>query len=131
MAWPRLRFWSSVPRLCAGHHQSLHPCGSGPSTELDDDIGQHLGHVGQEFGTTTGRERRCSWFDAVAVRQAIQVSSISGLCLTKLDVLDGLKEVKICVAYELKDGTRVKSLTDVSRLDEATQCMKLCRAGMT
>ncbi len=95
--------------------------GSGPfPTELDDDIGEHLGHVGQEFGTTTGRERRCGWFDAVAVRQAIQVSSISGLCLTKLDVLDGLKEVKICVAYELKDGTRVKSLTDVSRLDEAT-----------
>ena len=56
----------------------------------------------------------------MAVRQAIQVSSISGLCLTKLDVLDGLKEVKICVAYELKDGTRVESLTDVSRLDEAT-----------
>ena len=95
--------------------------GSGPfPTELDDDIGEHLGRVGQEFGTTTGRERRCGWFDAVAVRQAIQVSSISGLCLTKLDVLDGLTEVKICVAYELKDGTRVESLTDVSRLDEAT-----------
>ena len=95
--------------------------GSGPfPTELDDDIGEHLGRVGQEFGTTTGRERRCGWFDAVAVRQAIQVSSISGLCLTKLDVLDGLKEVKICVAYKLKDGTRVESLTDVSRLDEAT-----------
>ena len=95
--------------------------GSGPfPTELHDEIGEHLGTVGQEFGTTTGRERRCGWFDAVAVRQAIQVSSITGLCLTKLDVLDGLKEVKICVAYELADGTRVESLTDVSRLDEAT-----------
>ncbi|MGB0957258.1 MAG: adenylosuccinate synthase [Litorivicinus sp.] len=95
--------------------------GSGPfPTELDDDIGEHLGRVGQEFGTTTCRERRCGWFDAVAVRQAIQVSSITGLCLTKLDVLDGLQEVKICVAYELTDGTRVESLTDVSRLDEAT-----------
>ena len=95
--------------------------GSGPfPTELHDDIGEHLGRVGKEFGTTTGRERRCGWFDAVAVRQAIQVSSITGLCLTKLDVLDGLKEVKICVAYELNDGTRVESLTDVSRLDEAT-----------
>ena len=97
-------------------------------TELDDDIGEHLGRVGQEFGTTTGRERRCGWFDAVAVRQAIQVSSISGLCLTKLDVLDGLKEVKICVAYELKDGTRVESSPMCRGRTKPLRCMKPCPA---
>ncbi len=75
--------------------------GSGPfPTELHCEIGRHLGEKGHEFGTTTGRERRCGWFDAVALRQAVRVNSISGICLTKLDVLDGLKEIKICIRYE-------------------------------
>ena len=79
--------------------------GSGPfPTELDCDIGLHLGTVGHEFGATTGRKRRCGWFDAVAVRKAIQVNSISGICLTKLDVLDGLETVKICTAYHNAQG---------------------------
>ncbi len=79
--------------------------GSGPfPTELDDDIGRHLGEKGHEFGATTGRKRRTGWFDAVAVKYAIRVNSVSGICLTKLDVLDGLKEVKICVAYQDADG---------------------------
>jgi adenylosuccinate synthase len=78
--------------------------GSGPfPTELHCSIGRHLGEKGHEFGTTTGRERRCGWFDAVALRQAVRVNSISGICLTKLDVLDGLDEIKICIRYE--DGS--------------------------
>lgn len=80
--------------------------GSGPfPTELRDDIGEYLGVKGQEFGATTGRKRRCGWFDAVAMRRAVQVNSISGFCLTKMDVMDGLKEIKICVGYQLPDGS--------------------------
>ena len=79
--------------------------GSGPfPTELDDEIGHHLGTVGHEFGATTGRERRCGWFDAVAMHRAVQVNSVSGFCLTKLDVLDGLKTLKICTAYKAENG---------------------------
>jgi adenylosuccinate synthase len=78
--------------------------GAGPfPTELFDDMGKHLASVGDEFGATTGRPRRCGWFDAVALRRAIINSSISGLCVTKLDVLDGLDIIKICVGYRL-DG---------------------------
>lgn len=85
--------------------------GSGPMpTELFDEVGRHLAEKGQEVGTTTGRGRRCGWFDAVAVRHAIEVNSISGICLTKLDVLDGLDEVKICVAYRLASGEQVDYL---------------------
>jgi adenylosuccinate synthase len=81
--------------------------GAGPfPTELFDDMGEHLGRVGAEFGATTGRPRRCGWFDAVALHRSIINSSVSGLCVTKLDVLDGLETVRICVAYEL-DGERI------------------------
>jgi adenylosuccinate synthase len=80
--------------------------GSGPfPTELSCEIGQYLGEKGHEFGTTTGRSRRCGWFDAVALRQAVRINSISGICLTKLDVLDGLEEIKICTGYQHRDGT--------------------------
>ncbi len=76
--------------------------GSGPfPTELDDAIGQRLGERGREFGTVTGRKRRCGWFDAVLVRQAVQVSGVHGMALTKLDVLDGLDELMICTGYRL------------------------------
>ncbi|MBB6520680.1 adenylosuccinate synthase [Pseudoteredinibacter isoporae] len=82
--------------------------GSGPfPTELSCEVGKHLGVVGHEFGATTGRERRTGWFDAVAVKHAIRINSISGLCLTKLDVLDGLECVKICVGYQDKDGNSI------------------------
>lgn len=78
--------------------------GSGPfPTEQDNDVGAFLGEKGHEFGTTTGRKRRCGWFDAVLVRQSVKISGITGIALTKLDVLDGLEEIKICVGYEL-DG---------------------------
>jgi len=74
--------------------------GSGPfPTELTDQIGETLGDRGREFGTVTGRRRRCGWFDAVAVRQAIKTAGIDGIALTKLDVLDGFDEIKICTAY--------------------------------
>ena len=79
--------------------------GSGPfPTELECDVGEHLGVKGHEFGATTGRKRRTGWFDAVAVKHAVRVNSMSGMCLTKLDVLDGLKEVKICVGYKNSQG---------------------------
>jgi adenylosuccinate synthase len=80
--------------------------GSGPfPTELDDTDGQRLGERGHEFGTVTGRQRRCGWFDAVLVRQSAAVSGITGIALTKIDVLDGFETVKICVGYEI-DGKR-------------------------
>jgi adenylosuccinate synthase len=78
--------------------------GEGPfPTELFDAVGQRLGERGHEFGTVTGRQRRCGWFDAVMVRQAIITGGITGIALTKLDVLDGLKELKICTGYRLND----------------------------
>ncbi|MDG2375740.1 MAG: adenylosuccinate synthase [Woeseiaceae bacterium] len=84
--------------------------GAGPfPTELFDDMGEHLGTVGAEFGATTGRPRRCGWFDAVALRRSIINSSVSGLCVTKLDVLDGLETVRICVGYEI-DGELIKGV---------------------
>ena len=84
--------------------------GAGPfPTELFDDVGEHLGSVGAEFGATTGRPRRCGWFDAVALRRSIVNSSVSGLCVTKLDVLDGLETVRICVGYEI-DGKAIAGL---------------------
>ena len=76
--------------------------GEGPfPTELTDDIGNHLGEKGHEFGTVTSRKRRCGWFDGVLVRQTIKISGINGIALTKLDVLDELDEINLCVAYEL------------------------------
>ncbi len=88
--------------------------GSGPfPTELydgldkQDPVGKHLGDKGHEFGATTGRLRRTGWFDAVAMKRAVQINSITGFCLTKLDVLDGLEEIKICTGYKLEDGSIV------------------------
>ncbi len=93
--------------------------GSGPfPTELDDHVGRHLADKGNEFGATTGRARRCGWFDAVALKRAIQVNSISGLCLTKLDVLDGLDTVHICVSYQDADGRDLTSAWDADSFAE-------------
>ncbi|AXS41785.1 adenylosuccinate synthase [Breoghania sp. L-A4] len=84
--------------------------GEGPfPTEQMNEVGQFLGERGHEFGTVTGRQRRCGWFDAVLVRQTVRTSGITGLALTKLDVLDGLKEIKICVGYML-DGKEIDYL---------------------
>jgi adenylosuccinate synthase len=80
--------------------------GEGPfPTELNDDAGEHLRKVGQEYGTTTGRPRRCGWFDAVIARYAARVNGVTDFVLTKLDVLTGLERVPICVAYDV-DGVR-------------------------
>ncbi len=84
--------------------------GEGPfPTELTDEIGEKLGTVGKEFGTVTSRKRRCGWFDGVLVRQTIKISGIDGIALTKLDVLDQLDEIKMCVAYEV-DGKKIDYL---------------------
>jgi adenylosuccinate synthase len=84
--------------------------GGGPfPSELDDENGQIMGDRGREFGTVTGRRRRCGWFDAVLVRQAVKTNGIDGIALTKLDILDVFKEIKVCVAYEL-DGRRLDIL---------------------
>ncbi|EJD6048169.1 MULTISPECIES: adenylosuccinate synthase [Providencia] len=79
--------------------------GAGPfPTELFDEVGEFLREKGQEFGATTGRKRRTGWLDIVAINRAVQINSLSGFCMTKLDVLDGLEEVKICVGYRRPDG---------------------------
>ncbi len=84
--------------------------GEGPfPTEQDNEVGQFLGERGREFGTVTGRRRRCGWFDAVLVRQTARISGINGIALTKLDVLDGMEEIKVCVGY-LLDGERIDYL---------------------
>ncbi len=81
--------------------------GSGPfPTELFDEVGDHLGTRGHEFGATTGRQRRCGWLDIVSLKRSLQINSVTGICITKLDVLDGLEKIKICVGYKL-DGQRV------------------------
>ena len=94
--------------------------GEGPfPTELFDDDGNRLGEKGHEFGTTTGRKRRCGWFDAVLVRQTCATSGVTGISLTKLDVLDGFKKLKICVGYEL-DGKTLSYLPTAA--DRQARC---------
>ena len=94
--------------------------GAGPfPTELFDDAGAHLASVGAEFGATTGRPRRCGWFDAVALRRSIINSSVSGLCVTKLDVLDELETIQICVGYEI-DGEPISGVPVV--VDRFAEC---------
>ena len=97
--------------------------GEGPfPTELDDDYGNKLGARGHEFGTTTGRRRRCGWFDAVLVRQTCATSGVNGISLTKLDVLDGFEKVKICIGYKL-DGVLIDYLPTAA--DQQTRCQPI------
>ncbi|MBS24615.1 MAG: adenylosuccinate synthase [Gammaproteobacteria bacterium] len=92
--------------------------GSGPfPTELFNEVGQHLSMVGAEKGATTGRDRRCGWFDAAAVKLATRISSVSGICLTKLDVLDGLEYVKVCTGYAGVGENTSEILMDVDRFE--------------
>jgi adenylosuccinate synthase len=100
--------------------------GSGPfPTELYDavdkldPVGKHLATKGHEFGATTGRARRCGWFDAAALKRSIQINGVSGLCVTKLDVLDGVEELKLCTGYKLEEG-----LTDILPVgaEELSRC---------
>ncbi len=93
--------------------------GSGPfPTELFDSVGSHLATVGHEKGATTGRDRRCGWFDAAAVRFAVRINSVSGICLTKLDVLDGLETIRVCVGYQGKGDSASASLMDIDSYKE-------------
>ena len=93
---------SQVVGICKAYTTRV---GEGPFvTELTDDIGDHMQKVGQEFGATTGRKRRCGWLDMVLIRQSVRVSGISGIAVTKLDVLTGLKKLKICVGYRTAAG---------------------------
>ena len=95
--------------------------GSGPfPTELHDDIGAHLAKQGHEFGATTGRARRCGWFDGVALRQAVRINSVTGLCLTKLDVLDGLSTIKVCVDYKDAAGNSIAAPFDCEDYGDIT-----------
>ena len=95
--------------------------GSGPfPTELFCETGAHLAKQGHEFGATTGRARRCGWFDAVALKHSIQINSVSGICLTKLDVLDGLESIKICTGYVDQDGKEVSSPCDSEGYEAVT-----------
>ena len=95
--------------------------GSGPfPTELFDQAGEALGREGHEFGATTGRPRRCGWFDAVNVKHACRLSGVTTLCITKLDVLDQFSEIKICIDYE-RNGKHVD--TSPAQLNELTQCV--------
>ena len=106
--------------------------GAGPfPTELFDEYGEHLSRVGHEFGAVTGRKRRCGWFDAVALRRSIIHSSVSGLCLTKLDVLDGLDSLQICVGYKSENGKvdRRSRRCSPTRSRTWSRCTKKCRAG--
>jgi adenylosuccinate synthase len=112
--------------------------GGGPfPTELFDATGKHMGQRGAEFGATTGRARRCGWLDAVALRRMIELNGVTGLCVTKLDVLDGLEELKICTAYRL-DGEILDSIpidsdrwSDVEPLYESFAGWQLPTAGTT
>ena len=95
--------------------------GGGPfPTELEDENGQWMQQTGAEFGATTGRPRRCGWFDGVMVRQSVKLSGITGLCITKLDVLSGLKKLRFCVAYETPDGKLLETMP--ASLDILAQC---------
>lgn len=99
--------------------------GAGPfPTELFDDIGERLQTKGNEKGTTTGRSRRCGWFDAMLVKHAIRVNSISTICLTKLDVLDGLDTIKVCIGYQDKNGNPVQMPSSADQFEKVTPIYK-------
>lgn len=99
--------------------------GSGPMpTELNCEIGKFLAEAGGEVGTTTGRARRCGWLDAEILRYAAKVNSLSGICLTKLDVLDGLEEIKVAVGYEDEKGERLEFSPDIEILEKARPIYK-------
>jgi adenylosuccinate synthase len=98
--------------------------GSGPfPTELDNDVGRHLARRGNEFGATTGRPRRCGWFDAAALKRSIQINGVSGLCVTKLDVMDGVETLRLGVGYKLsgREGNEFRSILPVGA-DELACC---------
>jgi adenylosuccinate synthase len=112
--------------------------GAGPfPTELFDEYGEHLSRVGHEFGSVTGRRRRCGWFDAIALRRSIVHSSVSGLCMTKLDVLDGLDTIRVCVGYRVRGETTSETplfadaYNEIEPVYEELPGWKLSTVGLT
>ncbi len=106
--------------------------GSGPfPTELDDSIGEGIRERGAEFGTTTGRPRRCGWFDAVAARFAVEVSGIDAVALTKLDILDGVDEIKVATSYRLPDGTIIDTFPADAEIAETIEPLYETRPAWT
>jgi adenylosuccinate synthase len=104
--------------------------GGGPfPTELDDEVGQGIRDRGQEYGATTGRPRRCGWMDIVALKRAVAINGISGLCITKLDVLDGMDKLKICIAYEYRGKRTEYAPLDARAGTSARRCTWSSRAG--
>ncbi len=104
--------------------------GSGPfPTELDDAIGEGIRERGAEYGTTTGRPRRCGWFDAVAARFAVEVSGIDAIALTKLDILDGVDEIKVATSYRLPDGSTIDTFPADAEVAEALEPIYETRPG--
>ena len=109
--------------------------GSGPfPTELDNDVGRHLAKRGNEFGATTGRPRRCGWFDAAALKRSIQINGVSGLCVTKLDVMDGVETLRLGVGYRLsgREGNEIRSILPVGADNSpaANLFTKKCQDGL-
>jgi len=106
--------------------------GNGPfPTELLDKTGERLRDVGREFGSTTGRPRRCGWLDIPALRLTIRLSGIESLALTKLDVLDGLPEIKLCVAYRLQGKVLDEMPLDPTTSPRSSRSMRACQAGQS
>ena len=105
--------------------------GSGPfPTELDDEVGEHLRVRGNEYGSVTGRPRRCGWFDAAGLRRVVEINGISGLCITKLDVLDGLDTVRVAVGYKVRGERRDHTAGRRGRAgDLRADLRRACRAG--
>ncbi len=97
--------------------------GGGPfPTELDDAVGQGIRDRGAEYGASTGRPRRCGWMDIVALKRAVAINGISGLCITKLDVLDGMEKLKVCIAYEYRGKRTEYAPLDAQGWEECTLC---------
>ena len=95
--------------------------GEGPfPTELKDDVGRHLAEKGHEFGATTGRPRRCGWLDVYALQRVVEMNSLTGLCITKLDVLDGLEAVNLCVEYRDANGQSIAAPFDCEDYGDIT-----------
>ena len=104
--------------------------GGGPfPTELDDEVGEGIRKRGQEFGATTGRPRRCGWIDIVALKRAVAINGITGLCITKLDILDGMQTLKMCIAYEYRGKRTEYAPLDAAGWDECSRCTSSSRAG--
>ena len=127
----RVRAFREGDSRCAGRRQGLHhPRWRGsPADRTHGEIGNRLRESGQEYGASTGRPRRCGWYDAVAVRYAVRINGIDALALTKLDVLDGLETIEICTGYRVGDRVLTEFPSDPHAVNEASPVYKSWPAG--